>query len=291
MDAAKGFGGKFGVADQKDKSALGWDHLEKVEKHTSSKGRNKKFCPKMSICPICKCNPSKSLTSALSVYPPLSPIKILSRNIYCCFVYLSSFVKKHPLFCLYLPLSPPSDYKVGFGGKFGVQTDRQDASAAGWDHVEKVEKHESQVDHKKGFGGKYGVGVQDKSAVGWEHHEILEKHESQKGGLCTSALICLHIFPICFASCACSYFYIFKTTRRGSVANLGFRKIAWMQVQLGGIMWRKSPNTPASKVGVPLHVEKVLKHPSQQGKIPSVVVVVGLEKAPKQDFLSIMHEP
>ena len=49
MDAAKGFGGKFGVADQKDKSALGWDHLEKVEKHTSSKGRNKKFCPKMSI--------------------------------------------------------------------------------------------------------------------------------------------------------------------------------------------------------------------------------------------------
>ena len=51
MDAAKGFGGKFGVAEQKDKSALGWDHLEKVEKHTSSKGiianlsRNVHFCP------------------------------------------------------------------------------------------------------------------------------------------------------------------------------------------------------------------------------------------------------
>ena len=37
-----------------------------------------------------------------------------------------------------------TDYSQGFGGKFGVQTDRQDKSAAGWDHIEKVEKHESQ---------------------------------------------------------------------------------------------------------------------------------------------------
>lgn len=36
------------------------------------------------------------------------------------------------------------DYASGFGGKFGVQKDRQDKSAVGWDHVEKVEKHESQ---------------------------------------------------------------------------------------------------------------------------------------------------
>lgn len=43
----------------------------------------------------------------------------------------------------------PPDYKTGFGGKFGVQTDRQDKSAAGWDHVEKVEKHESQKDYTK----------------------------------------------------------------------------------------------------------------------------------------------
>ena len=48
VDAAKGFGGKFGVAEQKDKSALGWDHLEKVEKHTSSKG-NFLFVP--TLCP------------------------------------------------------------------------------------------------------------------------------------------------------------------------------------------------------------------------------------------------
>ena len=38
-----------------------------------------------------------------------------------------------------------SDYKTGFGGQFGVQKDRQDKSAAGWDHVEKVEKHSSQI--------------------------------------------------------------------------------------------------------------------------------------------------
>ena len=36
------------------------------------------------------------------------------------------------------------DYSTGFGGKFGVQNDRQDKSAAGWDHVEKVDKHDSQ---------------------------------------------------------------------------------------------------------------------------------------------------
>lgn len=39
------------------------------------------------------------------------------------------------------------------------------------------------VDYSKGFGGKYGVqrDRQDKNAVGWEHHEQVEKHESQKG--------------------------------------------------------------------------------------------------------------
>lgn len=37
-----------------------------------------------------------------------------------------------------------SDYVKGFGGKFGVQTDRQDKSALGWDHQEKLQLHESQ---------------------------------------------------------------------------------------------------------------------------------------------------
>lgn len=37
-----------------------------------------------------------------------------------------------------------SDYSKGFGGKFGIQTDRVDKSAVGFDHLEKVSKHESQ---------------------------------------------------------------------------------------------------------------------------------------------------
>ena len=33
-----GFGGQFGVHKGMDKSAVGWDHIEKVEKHDSQKG-------------------------------------------------------------------------------------------------------------------------------------------------------------------------------------------------------------------------------------------------------------
>ncbi|CAG0879959.1 unnamed protein product [Darwinula stevensoni] len=74
------------------------------------------------------------------------------------------------------------DYSTGFGGKYGVQADRVDKCAVGWDHLEKVEKHASQKDYSSGFGGKFGVQKdrQDKSAVGWDHVEKLEKHESQK---------------------------------------------------------------------------------------------------------------
>lgn len=62
------------------------------------------------------------------------------------------------------------DYSDGFGGKFGVQTDRVDKSAMGFDYKSQVEKHESQTDHKKGFGGKFGIETDrmDKSAVGFQ---------------------------------------------------------------------------------------------------------------------------
>ena len=43
-----------------------------------------------------------------------------------------------------------SDYKDGFGGQFGVQADRVDKSALGWEHHEKLNKHESQKDYAKG---------------------------------------------------------------------------------------------------------------------------------------------
>lgn len=56
-------------------------------------------------------------------------------------------------------------------------------SAEGWEYKEKIEKHASQKDYSAGFGGKFGVEAdrQDKSAVGWDYVEKLEKHESQKG--------------------------------------------------------------------------------------------------------------
>ncbi|NWI59913.1 SRC8 protein, partial [Calyptomena viridis] len=71
-----------------------------------------------------------------------------------------------------------SDYKSGFGGKFGVQTERQDPSAVGFDYKEKLAKHESQQGtvftyYSKGFGGKYGVQKDrmDKNAATFEDIE------------------------------------------------------------------------------------------------------------------------
>ena len=62
------------------------------------------------------------------------------------------------------------DYATGFGGKYGVQTDRQDKAALGFDESSKVELHPSQKDMSKGFGGKFGVQSdrQDSSAGSFE---------------------------------------------------------------------------------------------------------------------------
>ena len=47
-----------------------------------------------------------------------------------------------------LSLYCPLDYKKGFGGSFGIQKDRVDKSAHGWEHVENVDKHASQKGEK-----------------------------------------------------------------------------------------------------------------------------------------------
>jgi cortactin len=69
----------------------------------------------------------------------------------------------------------------GYGGKFGVESDRVDKSAVGFEYQQASEKHSSQVDYSKGFGGKYGVvnTAKDKSAMGFDHVEQLAKHSSQ----------------------------------------------------------------------------------------------------------------
>ena len=98
-DHSVGFGGKFGVQkDRVDKSALGWEHHEKLQQHESQKG----------------------MTDAV--------IKILIE--YQIFNFLMT------------------DHSVGFGGKFGVQKDRVDKSAVGWEYHEKLQQHESQKGYK-----------------------------------------------------------------------------------------------------------------------------------------------
>ena len=66
-----------------------------------------------------------------------------------------------------------SDYSQGFGGKYGVQKDRVDKSALGFDDKVDVPLHPSQTDMKKGFGGKFGVQKdrQDASAGSFEDIE------------------------------------------------------------------------------------------------------------------------
>ena len=58
-----------------------------------------------------------------------------------------SSVPVFPVSAVHHVLVPPvlPDYKDGFGGSFGVQKDRVDKSAVGWEHHEKVDKHESQT--------------------------------------------------------------------------------------------------------------------------------------------------
>uniref|UniRef100_A0A182UC38 LIN-9 C-terminal domain-containing protein n=1 Tax=Anopheles melas TaxID=34690 RepID=A0A182UC38_9DIPT len=113
--ASHGYGGKFGVEkDRMDKSAVGHEHIEKVEKHASQKDYVSGFGGKFGVQ---KDRVDKSAHGWDHVEK----------------------VDKH---------ESQKDYKTGFGGKFGVQQDRQDKSAVGWDHIEAPQKHESQIDHK-----------------------------------------------------------------------------------------------------------------------------------------------
>ncbi|KAK3517960.1 hypothetical protein QTP70_028495 [Hemibagrus guttatus] len=86
---------------------------------------------------------------------------------------------------------PKASY--GYGGKFGVEKDRMDKSALGYEYKGEVDQHASQKgtpfhkrtqcsDHSKGFGGKFGVQKErvDKAALGYDYKGETEKHESQK---------------------------------------------------------------------------------------------------------------
>ena len=67
---------------------------------------------------------------------------------------------------IFISLLCDADYSKGFGGKFGVQSDRQDKSALGYQADTHTELHPSQTDMKKGFGGRFGVEEDRKDQVG-----------------------------------------------------------------------------------------------------------------------------
>ena len=55
-----------------------------------------------------------------------------------------------------------------------MQSDRVDKSAVGWEHHEELQKHESQKDYSKGFGGKYGVQTDRKDKVYYKEKSALK---------------------------------------------------------------------------------------------------------------------
>ncbi len=146
-DAKKGFGGKFGVqTDRQDKSAETWEYHEKLAAHGSQKGERNclriiddyYLIPQITHLDLVESLVSKkiALTSQLldgnimRNWLNMSHRKVKIIELSC---------KKSVFNILIL-----TDHSSGFGGKFGVQKDRVDKSAVGWDHHEKLAQHESQ---------------------------------------------------------------------------------------------------------------------------------------------------
>uniref|UniRef100_A0A8C0RT67 Src substrate cortactin n=1 Tax=Canis lupus familiaris TaxID=9615 RepID=A0A8C0RT67_CANLF len=193
-DYVKGFGGKFGVqTDRQDKCALGWDHQEKLQLHESQKEMPSRVCStgrtpegnfkawsalselfqmqfltcfqvlaevlRVSVCPV-----TSELTLDCPQARELAPAPELSRALLSLNDVFDSCPCSHdsnqtvfPFLVFSTVACGFSDYKAGFGGRFGVQSERQDSCAVGFDYKERLAKHESQQDYSKGFGGKYGV--------------------------------------------------------------------------------------------------------------------------------------
>lgn len=167
------------------------------------------------------------------------------------------------------------DYKKGFGGKFGIQEDRKDKSAHGWEEHDKLQQHESQIgepfgkrignnlynetinvfaDYKKGFGGKFGVQEdrKDKSAAGWDEHEKVAPHESQVGKYKTIVKNC-RWFAILKRSFVLSHSILsFQTTRKDLVESLAFRKTGRIKVLLVGMSMKNYSSMKARQVIFPV---------------------------------------
>uniref|UniRef100_A0A669CLR3 Hematopoietic cell-specific Lyn substrate 1 n=1 Tax=Oreochromis niloticus TaxID=8128 RepID=A0A669CLR3_ORENI len=164
--ASYGYGGKFGVeTDRMDKVAVGSDYVAEVEKHSSQKDAAKGFGGKYGVQ---KDRVDKSAVGFeyKGEVQQHGSQKGTSSVLHLSFTILLSEVY----------------YSKGFGGKYGVEKDKVDKAALGYDYKSQTEKHQSQKDYAKGFGGKYGVEKEkvDKAAVGYDYKGETEKHQSQK---------------------------------------------------------------------------------------------------------------
>ncbi|XP_030882463.1 hematopoietic lineage cell-specific protein [Leptonychotes weddellii] len=87
--------------------------------------------------------------------------------------HIKFFLSKHSINWALMTTPSTTDYSHGFGGRYGIEKDKRDKAALGYDYKGETEKHESQRDYAKGFGGQYGIQKDrvDKSAVGFNEME------------------------------------------------------------------------------------------------------------------------
>ncbi|KAK1891501.1 Src substrate cortactin [Dissostichus eleginoides] len=174
--ASDGYGGKFGVQqDRMDKSAVGHDYQSKLSKHCSQTDTSKGFGGKFGV------QADRVDQSAVGFeYAGKTEKHASQKGDFFQFDERLAVGHVHSA----LPGRSCTDRFIplrGFWGRYGVQSDRVDQSAMGFDYQGKTEKHDSQKDYTKGFGGKFGVETDkvDKSAMGFEYQGKTEKHESQ----------------------------------------------------------------------------------------------------------------
>ncbi|XP_027765738.1 hematopoietic lineage cell-specific protein [Empidonax traillii] len=183
--ASYGYGGKFGTErDRMDKCAVGHEYVADVGKHSSQTDAAQGFGGKFGV--------QRDRADKAGRPEP----EILEAGWLCL---LSHRPCRSPSSPLLLPSAAPlisspgprwgqcftpctvTDYSKGFGGRYGVERDKVDKAAVGFDYKSQAEKHDSQKDYAVGFGGKFGVqrDRQDKNALGWDHQEEVQPHSSQ----------------------------------------------------------------------------------------------------------------
>ncbi|CAH2095051.1 unnamed protein product [Euphydryas editha] len=153
-DYSVGFGGRFGVqADRRDASAAGWDTVERAPAHRSQKGNAIRIAFTCTVSSVrravrraggparrergrlghrrarARAPLAEGRTGATRARPAGTPSSARPRT-------ARRRVMRY--------VSPSPVPSLLFGGRFGVQADRRDASAAGWDTVERAPAHRSQ---------------------------------------------------------------------------------------------------------------------------------------------------